>query len=248
MMARLHPNLDRVLRAALLTLAVLAFPVAIAGTAAAQESHGEPGAAPPHGPDATNEPGVPQSLEGTDVDAEEHGGGTNAEGGHGAGLPQLDAHTYPSQIFWLILSFGALYYLLTRKALPRLSEILEARQERIASDLDRAATLRAEAEAAMQRYQQVVAEAQEKAAAELKAVEDQLTAEAARRQAALEADLAGQLAAAEARIRSAKDTALGEIQSVAAEVAQSAVRRLGGLEVAESDVKAALDQVLREAA
>lgn len=241
-------DLHRLLATALLALAVLAFPVAVTvATASAQESHGEPGAAPPHGPDATHEPGVPQSLEGTDVDAE-HGGGVNAEGGHGAGLPQLDASTYPSQIFWLILSFGALYYLMTRKALPRLSEILEARQQRIAGDLDRAAKLRAEAEEAMRRHQQVVAEAQAKAAAQIKEAEERLMAEASRKQAELDADLDRKLGEAEARINAAKNAALSEIQGVAAEVAQAAVQRLAGLQVSEAEVKATLDKVMAEAA
>ena len=88
---------------------------------------------------------------------------------HGGGLPQLDAHTFPSQIFWLIVSFLALYWLLSRKALPRVGDILEARQERIAADLDRAAALRNEAEEALRKHQAVVAEAQARAAAQLKA-------------------------------------------------------------------------------
>jgi F-type H+-transporting ATPase subunit b len=185
-----------------------------------------------------------------DPEVADHGDAAHGAPGEeqGAGLPQLDVSTFPSQIFWLILTFGTLYYLMTRKALPRLSEILEARQERIASDLDRAATLRAEADAALRRHQQVVADAQAKAAAQLKEVEDRLMAEAAQKQVALDADLARQLAEAEARIKSAKDAALAEVQTVAAEVAQSAVQRLTGLKMAQRDVKAALDKVLGEAA
>lgn len=170
------------------------------------------------------------------------------EAEHGGGLPQLNALTYPSQIFWLIVSFATLYYLLSRRALPRVSEILEARQERIAADLDRAATLRSDAEDALRRHQAVVAEAQAKAAAEIKATQDRLAAEAAQRQAAVDADLARKLAEAEAGIRDAKETALAQIQTVAAEVAQAAVQRLAGLDVARADVDAAVDQVLREAA
>src|SRR5215207_1563076 len=116
-------------------------------------------------------------------------GGPGAEGfekgveaaEHGGGLPQLNAATFPSQIFWLLVSFAALYWLFSRKALPRVGEILEARQKRIAADLDRAATLRAEAEEALRRHQAVIAEAQATAAAELKTTQDRLMAEAAKR-------------------------------------------------------------------
>ena len=56
-------------------------------------------------------------------------------------MPQLEVSTYISQIFWLIVSFGLLYYLLSRKALPKVAEILETRADRVRSDLDEAQRL-----------------------------------------------------------------------------------------------------------
>ena len=50
-------------------------------------------------------------------------------------MPQLDASSYLSQIFWLILSFGLLYLVLWRVALPRVSETIDARQRTIDEDL-----------------------------------------------------------------------------------------------------------------
>ena len=200
-----------------------------------------------HGPAATGHADPPEpgpaggpGLEGVEegVEAAEHGGG----------LPQLDAHTFASQIFWLIVAFATLYYLLSKRALPRVSDILEARQERIAADLDRAAARRDEAEEALRRHQAVVAEAQAKAAAEIKTTQDRIAAEAAQRQAEVDADLARRLAEAEARIGAARDAALRQIQGVVVEVAQAAVQRLAGLKVAQKDVKAAVDRVMGEGA
>jgi F-type H+-transporting ATPase subunit b len=248
-MGRLDP-LFRSLRALLVLAAIGA--CAGAGVAlAAQTAQHDAGAAS----DAVTAPGEPQhdpaatvhdgAADGHEAAAGEHA----AEGGHGSGgLPQLDARTFPSQIFWLIVAFATLYYLLTKRALPRVGEILEARQERIAADLDRAAALRADAEEALQRHQAVVAEAQAKASAEIKATQDRIAAEMAQRQAGIDADLDRKLAEAEARIGAAKDAALGQIQNVAAEVAQSAVERLAGIKLSEAEAKAALDRVLREAA
>ena len=78
-------------------------------------------------------------------------------------MPQLDVSTFPSQIFWLIICFSVLYYLLSRRALPRISETLEARQDRIAADLDQAQRLRREAEAALASYEEAMAKAQDRA-------------------------------------------------------------------------------------
>lgn len=216
-------------------LLVAAFLHGHAPVALAETTHGAT-AAPTEEPGPAGGPGVAGFEEG--VEAAEHGGG----------LPQLDAKTFPSQIFWLIVSFLALYWLLSRKALPRVGDILEARQARISADLDRAAQLRHEAEEALRKHEAVVAEAQARAAAQIKETQDRLAAEAAKRQAEVDADLNAKLAEAEGRIGAAKDKALAEIRGVAAEVASAAVRRLAGIEVAAADVEATVASIAREAA
>ncbi len=165
-----------------------------------------------------------------------------AEGG--GGLPQLDARTYPSQIFWLLVSFFLLYWLLKTKAIPRIADILETRQDRIGADLDRAARLRAEAEAALKKHDATIAEAQAKAQQRLREAQERIAAELARHQAELDAELARKLKDAEARIEAAKKAALAEIATVAAEVAQAATQRLAGLEIAPEEARAAVAWVM----
>ncbi len=232
-MGRLEPLFKHLLVLGTVAVIGLAAPMAFAETTTEPAAHH---AAAAEEPGPAGGPGVAGFEEGVH------------EAEHGGGLPQLDALTYPSQIFWLIVSFAVLYYLLSRRALPRVSEILEARQERIAADLDRAATLRAEAEEALRQHQTVLAEAHAKAAAAIKETQDRLVAEATQRQAAVDAELAKKLADAETSIKSAKESALAQVQDVATEVAQAAVERLAGLDVSRADVEAAVNQVLREAA
>ena len=225
--------------------------------AAEQPAHGPAtpdlarGAAPAAEPELRPEPRIGETPQG-DGTAQEHGaaaeGGAEDEGQQGAGMPQLDAATFPSQIFWLVIAFVTLYYLMRRKALPRVAEILEARQERIAADLDRAARLREEAEQAKQQQEEVVARAHARALEQQRAVQERVSAETARRQADLDADLGRQLGEAEARIGTAREQALAELQNVAAEVAQAAVLRLAGLKVSEAEARAALGRVMTEAA
>ena len=50
-------------------------------------------------------------------------------------FPPFDKQNFPSQLFWLALTFIALYLLMSRIALPRISSILDARRQRIESDL-----------------------------------------------------------------------------------------------------------------
>ena len=68
-------------------------------------------------------------------------------------MPQLDITTYSSQIFWLIVTFGVLYYLVVRKALPHISEVLESRQAKIDDDLKIAAARKEEAGQVLAEYE-----------------------------------------------------------------------------------------------
>lgn len=164
------------------------------------------------------------------------------------GMPQLDGSTFATQILWLIVCFIALYYLLKTKALPRVADILETRQERISADLDKAAALRVDAEAAYEQYEAVVAEAQAKAQAEIKATREAIAADVAARTATLDKDLAARIAAAERTVAAARDKALSELEGVAVEVAQAATERLIGVQVGDDEARAALAQVRQEVA
>ncbi len=175
------------------------------------------------------------------------GSGDHAEGEHDV-LPQLDTATYPSQIFWLIILFLFLYWLMKTKALPRVAEILEARQDRIANDLDKAAMYRRDAEKALEQYEAAVAEAQSEAAAQIQEVHDLIASEHAEKERALDAELASKIQKAEAEIASARNSAMAEINNVAIDAARMATQKLAGIDVTEDEARAALGRVTNEAA
>lgn len=141
-------------------------------------------------------------------------------------MPQLDPTSYPSQLFWLAVSFVVLYLLMARLALPRIAEVMEARQSRIAHDLDQAAGLKVEAEAALAAYEETMSEARSEAQHLLAQAAEARAREAAERQAALDARLAEELAEAEARIAASRDAALANVEAVAADIAAAIVARL----------------------
>src|SRR5258705_12389940 len=77
---------------------------------------------------------------------------------HGRGFPPFDAQTFASQLFWFALAFIALYLLMSRVALPRVGSILEARRQRIESDLAGAQRLNGESDAVMSGNEKPLAE------------------------------------------------------------------------------------------
>ena len=119
-------------------------------------------------------------------------------------MPQLDVSTYASQLFWLVLTFVPLYLIIVRVALPRIGEVLEARQDKIDDDLKKAAARKEEAESVLAEYQALQAESQAKAQALLRQAQEEMAAEAARLNDELTSRLAEESVVAEKRIAAAK--------------------------------------------
>ena len=159
-------------------------------------------------------------------------------------MPQFDPTTFSTQIFWLILTFLALYLVLSKVVLPRISNVLEQRQEKIEDDLNRAEKLKAEAEEVLADYRKSLDGARVTAQANLKSAADEMAAVAAERQASFNAELAAKTSEAEARIAKAQEEALANLKGVAVEAASAATVRLIGVELAASEVQAAVDRSL----
>jgi F-type H+-transporting ATPase subunit b len=162
--------------------------------------------------------------------------------GHAKVFPPLDPGTFAPQLIWLALTFGLLYLVLKRVALPRVGEVIEERRERVKRDLDQAEKLKADTEAALAEYEQALSEARAKANAMAKGMRDKLTAEVDKERAELEAEIAAKLAEAERRIADTKSRALASVGDIASEVAGAIVSRLIGTEVSKDEVKRALVQ------
>jgi F-type H+-transporting ATPase subunit b len=163
-------------------------------------------------------------------------------------MPQLNFHTFPTQIFWLVVTFAVLYWLMAKVALPRIERIVEERRNRIETDLEKAAQMKTEAEAVIAAYEKALAEARVRAQATVKETSDRLAAEAGERQRQASETLGRQVAEAERRIAAAKEAALANIRTVSVDVARAAVSRLVGADIDESGAGAAVDAVLRERA
>ena len=59
-------------------------------------------------------------------------------------MPQLDFSTFMPQIFWLFVSLSILYLILSKYALPRVSDVIEERKDILAHDIDEAKKIQRE--------------------------------------------------------------------------------------------------------
>ena len=65
-------------------------------------------------------------------------------------MPQLDFSTFMPQIFWLFVSLSILYLILSKYALPRVSDVIEERKDIIAHDIDEAKKFSLDSERAIE--------------------------------------------------------------------------------------------------
>lgn len=160
-------------------------------------------------------------------------------------MPQFDTSTYLPQLFWLAIIFVALFVILWRRALPQISDILQARQLRITSDLERAAALKEDADQVMADYGKALAETRAQATALIKQASEEMAAEGAKRQQAIVAELAAKTEAAETRIAAAKNDALAGLKAVAADTARAATAKLIDVEPQREQVDEAVLAAMR---
>lgn len=158
---------------------------------------------------------------------------------HTEAFPPFDATTFPSQILWLAITFGVLYLLMSRMALPRIGEILEVRRDRIEGDLAEADRLKQKTDQAIASYETELAEARSKAHEIAEKTRGSIKADLDEKRSKVETELAKKMAAAESRIQQTKAEALDHVDEIAADTAAAIVTRLSGKVTA----KAARDAV-----
>ncbi len=161
------------------------------------------------------------------------------DGGHAA-FPPFDSSTFPSQLLWLAISFGVLYYVMAKKALPAIGATIQARKTRIAKDIDDATAMQQKADAAAAAHQKSLADARAKAQSLAQAARDQLAAEAEARRQGVEADLAAKFAEAERQIAATRAQAMSSVSAIAHDAAGAIVERLIGRSAKPDALNAAI--------
>ncbi len=165
---------------------------------------------------------------------------TRHEGGGHGGFPPFRSETFASQVLWLAITFGALYLLMARVALPRIAGALAARKATISKQLDDAAATQAQAQKASDAHDKSIADARANAQATAQAARDRLAGEAEANRKSLEAELAAKLAAAESQIADTTAKAMANVDSIAQEAVGAIVERLTGKSVSADVVASAV--------
>ena len=157
-------------------------------------------------------------------------------------MPQLNqlAEVAFSQFFWLLLVLALIYFGIGRFMLPKIQSTVDARDKRVAEDLEAAQAARTQADEIEAAYRARI-DASRAEALKLSAAAKAASArETEARMQSANAETSGRIEAAEARIRGAAEQTLAEIDRVAAEAAREMVERLAGVTVGPDEAERAV--------
>ncbi|MGU9961534.1 MAG: F0F1 ATP synthase subunit B' [Candidatus Puniceispirillales bacterium WSBS_2018_MAG_OTU23] len=160
--------------------------------------------------------------------------------GDSGGLPQLDFTTWPTQIFWLVVSFSLAYLLMSRIVTPSIASVLEDRHARLEDDMIRARESAGEAEQMRLAFEKTLMDARQESSDMAREATAVAVAEADKKNTAAAARLATKTGKSTDKIMEARKAALKELDDIAATSAIDAVARLTGIKITKADARLAV--------
>lgn len=172
--------------------------------------------------------------------SESTGTAVQESAGHPKSFPPLDPTTFPSQLLWLVITFGLLYILVRSVVSPRVGSVIEERKNRVKGDIALAEEIRRDTQLELARYTQSLGEARSEVGVVANDLRQKVKLEVDTERAKIEAEIEARISEAEKRIATAKARALASVGEIASEVASAIVSKLIGEEITTDEVKSAL--------
>ena len=147
------------------------------------------------------------------------------------GLPQLDTSLFPEQLFWLAVTFTALYLLMAFVALPGVQRTQDNRHKTIASEIATAAAANEKAKAMMEHVEKALKEARAEAHVTVSSITALAAKESAEQKAQQQQILNRRLVEAEASIMATRDAVIRDMGNNAAELGYSLLEKITGMKV-----------------
>ena len=161
-------------------------------------------------------------------------------------MPQLDPEYWISQIFWLVITFGLLFVILSKLILPGISKNLENRKSQIVENIETADKQRSESDKLNKEYEKVILESRIKAKNILKEAKKRLIEDIDKKRDILENEIDKELKSAEKEIKSLIDKSPAKINQIAIETSSDLLKQLIGAEVNKSNISAIVEDLSRK--
>ena len=157
------------------------------------------------------------------------------------GMPQLNPEFWISQIFWLIITFGILFIILTKVILPKISDNLETRKSQILENIEIADRQKEESQKKIDEYEKIILDSKLKAKSYFNEAREKILDDINKKRAALEKDLDEEISEVEKELSDLKQKSGEKINKIAAETSAELIKDLIGEEVNSSSIAAIVE-------
>jgi len=157
------------------------------------------------------------------------------------GMPQLNPEFWISQIFWLTLTFGILYVVLSKLILPKISANLESRRSQIQENIEAAEKQRETSELKIKEYNSIILKSKLEAKNIFKDVREKTLKNINSKKETLDKQIDEEIKKAEEEIRILQKGASEKINKIAIETSSEIVKKLIGAEINNSSISAIVD-------
>ena len=168
------------------------------------------------------------------------------ESSESSGMPQLDPEFWFSQIFWLIITFGLLFIVLSKLILPKISENLETRKSEILENISAAEKQREESENKIKEYEKIILDSKNEANNYFSKAREKILKDINKKKETLENDINKEIKKAEKEITDLKNKSTDKINKIAVETSSNLVKQLIGIEVNNSSTSAIVEDISRK--
>ncbi len=157
------------------------------------------------------------------------------------GMPQLNPEFWISQIFWLIITFGILFIVLTKVILPKISDNLETRKSQILENIETADKQKEESQKKIEEYEKIILDSKLKAKSYFNEAREKILDDISKKRATLEKDLDEEIGEVEKELSDLKNKSGEKINKIAAETSAELIKELIGEEVNSSSISAIVE-------
>ena len=159
------------------------------------------------------------------------------------GMPQLNPEFWISQIFWLTLTFGILYIVLSKLILPKISANLELRRSQIQENIEAADKQREESETKLKEYEDIILKSKLNAKKIFKETREKALKDINLKKDSLDGQINEEIKKAEAEINALKKNAPEKINKIAIETSSEILKNLIGTEINNSSISAMVNEL-----
>tara|TARA_Y100000817_G_C16610170_1_gene434787 strand:+ start:28 stop:606 length:579 start_codon:yes stop_codon:yes gene_type:complete len=159
------------------------------------------------------------------------------------GMPQLDPEFWISQIFWLVITFGILYIILSKIILPKISDNLETRKSQVLDNLEVAEKQRNDSETKLREFDNIILKSKINAKNLFNESRKKLLDNINNKRLKLEQELDKEVKIVEAEIEELKKKAPEKINNIAVETSSDIIHQLIGANVNNSSITAIVSDI-----